>query len=125
MQRGVTDASGQGEEDAMQHIHLSIRDLNHIVIAEINRGKSCDDMVAFLRERGWPESTARKFISNAIDQKTYKEHEAQQAAREAEQDDPFVIDDEKRNMQYAWVVAAIGLSMIALSVVNSLINIVR
>jgi hypothetical protein len=109
----------------MKHIHLSMQDLNHIVITEISRGKSRQDMVTYLRERGWPEDAAHRFISNAIGQKTYKELSAQEAAQEAEQDDPFVIDDEKQKLQYAWVVAAIGLSMIALSVVSNVISIVR
>jgi hypothetical protein len=78
-----------------------------------------------LRERGWPEDAARRFISNATSQKTYKEYAAKEAAREAEQDDPFVIDDEKRNQQYAWLVAAIALTMIAMSVIGTLVNIGR
>jgi hypothetical protein len=124
-QRNSAASTAQRAEGAMQQIHLSIQDLNHIVITEIGRGKSREDMVTYLRDRGWPEDNARKFISNALGQKTYQEYTAQEAAREAEQDDPFIIDDEKQKMQYAWVVAAIGLTMIALSAVNTLINIGR
>lgn len=109
----------------MKHIHLSLQDLNRIVITETSRGKSRDELVAYLRERGWPEDAARKFVSNAIGQQTYKEYTAKEAAREAEQDDPFVIDDEKQNTQLAWVVAAIGLSLIAISTLSTLIQIGR
>jgi hypothetical protein len=109
----------------MKHIHLSMQDLNHIVITEMSRGKTRDDMVVYLRERGWPENAARKFISNVTSQQTYKDYSAQEAAREAEQDDPFVIDDEKQNMQFAWLAAAIGLSLIAMSTLSSLIQLGR
>lgn len=109
----------------MAHIHLSVQDLNQIVISEISRGKSRDDMVAYLRDRGWPEDTARKFISNATSQHHHKIKSAQDATREAEQEDPFVIDDEKQNEQFAWLAAAIGLWMIAMSVVGALVSLGR
>jgi len=106
----------------MKHIHLSMKDLNYIVISEISRGKTREDLVAYLGERGWPEDAARRFISNATSQKIYKEYAAKEAARESEQDDPFVVGDEKQNQQFAWLVAAIGLTMIAMSVISTLVN---
>jgi hypothetical protein len=54
----------------MKHIHLSMRDLHQIIVTEKQRGKTPDDMVSFLRQRGWPEVTARKFIANALFQDT-------------------------------------------------------
>jgi hypothetical protein len=109
----------------MQHIHLSMQDLNQIVIAEMNRGKTCDDMIAYLRERGWPENSARKFIANATDQHANHVQSAQDAAREAEQDDPFTIDDRQQHFHYALFVAAIGLTLIAVSMAGGLMNLIR
>lgn len=109
----------------MTHVHLSMQELNQIVISEMGRGKSRDDMVAYLRERGWPEDAARKFISNATSQHTYKAKSAQEAAREAKQEDPFVMDDEKHNRQFALLAAAIGLGLIAMSVAGALVNLGR
>ncbi len=109
----------------MTHIHLSMNDLNQIVISEMNRGKTRDDMVAYLRERGWPESAARKFIANATGQHTYKVQSAQDAAREAEQEDPFVIGDEKQNLHFALLAAVIGLTLLAVSAASALMNLGR
>ena len=107
----------------MKHTHLSMRDINQIVITEICRGKTRDDLVACLRERGWPENAALRFISNATSQKNYKDGVDKEATREAERNDPFVIDDVKQSQQFAWLVAAIGLTMIAMSIIGTLINI--
>jgi hypothetical protein len=107
----------------MKHTHLSMQDLNLIVITEMSRGKTRDDLVACLRERGWPENVARRFIANATSQKNYKDGVDKEAKRKAEQDDPFVIDDVKQNQQFAWLVAAIGLTMIAMRIIGTLVNI--
>ncbi len=50
----------------MKHIHLSMRDLTQIIVAESDRGKNTHEIVAYLRQRGWPESSARAFVSNIL-----------------------------------------------------------
>lgn len=109
----------------MKQIHLSMQDLNQIIISEMSRGKSREEMVTYLVERGWPEDAARRFISNVKSQHTYRVQSAQDAAREAEQDDPFVIDDEKQKLHFAMLAAAIGLTLIAVSAAGALSNLVH
>lgn len=53
----------------MKQSNLSMRDLNQIIVTESQRGKSLDDLVAFLRQRGWPEVTARQFVINTLEQR--------------------------------------------------------
>lgn len=53
----------------MEQSNLSMRDLNQIIVTESQRGKSLDDLVAYLRQRGWPEVTARQFVINTLEQR--------------------------------------------------------
>jgi hypothetical protein len=45
---------------------LTIRDLARIVVADMQCGKSRDEIVGFLMTRGWPEVSARRFVLNTL-----------------------------------------------------------
>jgi len=58
--------------NTVKHAQLSLRDLNQIIIYETLCGKTRDDLVGYLRERGWPEQSARAFIHNTLSREQTK-----------------------------------------------------
>ena len=91
----------------MKHIHLSMQDLSQIVITEMSRGKSREDMVAYLRERGWPEEAARKFVANVSRQNLIRDPPMNRET-------PFADNDDRQIIQVLLLAAVIGLAMIAM-----------
>lgn len=114
----------------MKNAHLSMRDLRQIVAKEVQSGKSEDEIVRYLTSRGWPETSAKHFISNALSKKE-EAPTTERAYRDAEYSTLFSDGDEKDEAGDAgsallWVAALTGIVLVGLSLAsNGLLSFLR
>ena len=86
-----------------------MRDFSQIITSESHRGKNTDELVHFLRERGWPEPSAKQFIRNVLAK------DRAHALAEQELADTDELSNQKNDLQSgsqpaAWaLVVVIGL----------------
>ncbi len=97
----------------MKPIHLSMRDLNQIIAAELHRGKNTDELIAYLRQRGWPEVSARHFIQNAL-----AKENAKPVSVNEEQTSDAVAPDKGLSM-LGWVAIGMALAFFILNLLMS------
>ena len=50
----------------MTQVHMSLRDLSQLVVLQIQRGKSRDEVAQVLVARGWPEVSAVRFVDMTL-----------------------------------------------------------
>jgi hypothetical protein len=50
----------------MTQAQLSLRDLSQLVVLQIQKGKSRDEVVLVLVARGWPEVSAARFVDMTV-----------------------------------------------------------
>jgi hypothetical protein len=90
-------------------INLTMRELSLIIISQMHAGKSRQEMVAYLRQRGWPDASAQRFIANVLSQS------APMAHTDADTD-----GDEPLSALALWLCTVIGLALIGFSLIASL-----
>ena len=50
----------------MTHVNLSLHELSELVVLQTQRGKSRDEIVKVLVERGWPQVSAERFVDMTL-----------------------------------------------------------
>lgn len=105
----------------MKHIHLSMRELSQIVVAESHRGKKTDELVKYLRGRGWPEQSARKFIENTLAKERAERLARQEAERADDQSSPMApAEMDNENQPLIWAMVAVGMLFASLLLLGAL-----
>jgi hypothetical protein len=97
----------------MKHFHLSMRDLSQIVINEIRSGKSKEEAIRFLKQRGWPEASARQFVMNVLAEEAASRAASQQA-------DAMQESEERTDVRLLWIIALIGIVLVGLNLMGVL-----
>ena len=86
----------------MTHVQLSLHDLSQLVVMQAQRGKSRDEIVRELMERGWPEVSARRFVTmTLIEQQQRASNAAVQGEDESNSKESYTNDQESRRV--LWV----------------------
>jgi hypothetical protein len=95
--------------------HFSMSDLNRIIVAELRRGKSQDDLIAYLQKRGWPLTAAEHFVRNAAfseavaDQRHAEQHTEQQ---------PTSSNTKSWRAAIVWMLALMGLAVMLVDLIS-------
>jgi hypothetical protein len=99
----------------LDRTRLSLRELSLIIINQMQAGKSQQEMVAYLRQRGWPDASAQHFIANVLAQNTAVAqadvHSSGPEQAESPSHDPALL---------LWLIALIGLTLTGLSLISRL-----
>jgi hypothetical protein len=101
----------------MTHSHLTLRELSQIIVTETHCGRSKEDLINYLKQRGWPESAAKQFIMNVLGE------EADADSIRIAQKRPNAAQEDRsrhRNLQLLWTVALIGIALITLNALGLL-----
>jgi hypothetical protein len=95
---------------------LSLRELSLIIINQMHAGKSQQEMVAYLRQRGWPDVSAQHFIANVLAQNTAV------AQADVHLNDPKPAEEYSgsNSALFLWLIALSGLALIGLSLISRL-----
>lgn len=93
---------------------LSLRELSLIIINQMQAGKSQQEMVAYLRQRGWPDASAQHFIANVLAQNTAVAQVDVQR-NEPEPDEEYPGDN---SALFLWLIVLSGLALIGLSLIG-------
>ncbi len=86
----------------MTNVKLSLHDLSQLVVMQAQRGKSRDEIIRVLVERGWPAVSAERFVSMTLTEQ--QERSASAAATGEDKphaDETFTSDQESRRV---WLV---------------------
>jgi hypothetical protein len=111
------------QEDAMKQLHkpfdssfkFSMSDLNHIIVEELRRGKTQDDLIAYLQKRGWPLTTAEHFVRNAA----FSEAVANQNITEQQLTQPSARATSKSwRAALVWMLALMGLAVMLVDFIS-------
>jgi hypothetical protein len=95
---------------------LSLQELSLIIINQMQVGKSQQEMVAYLRQRGWPDASAQHFIANVLAQNTA----VAQADVHANDLEPAEESPDHSSVALLWMIALIGLALTGLSLISRL-----
>ncbi len=83
----------------MTHVQLSLHDLSQLVVMQAQRGKSRDEIVKELMERGWPEVSARQFVTmTLIEQQQRASNAAVQGEDQSNSKESYTNDQESRRV---------------------------
>jgi hypothetical protein len=95
--------------------HFSMSDLNRIIVTELRRGKSQDDLIAYLQKRGWPLTAAEHFVRNAAFSEAVadQKYAEQQAERQ-----PTYATSKNWRIAIAWMLALMGLAVMLVDLVS-------
>ena len=95
--------------------HFSMSDLTRIITEELRRGKTQDDMIAYLQARGWPHITAEQFVKKAAfaDAATDQNMAKQQAETMAMQ-----VGQEPWRAAIWWMIALTGLAFVIVDIIS-------
>jgi hypothetical protein len=100
--------------------HFSMSDLNTIVVEELRRGKTQDDMIAYLQKRGWPLTAAEHFVRNAAfsaavaDQK----HAEQRIARQVGSQHSGATPQKSWRAAIVWMLALMGFVIVLVDLIS-------
>jgi hypothetical protein len=107
------------QEDAMKQLrkpfNFSMSDLNHIIVEELRRGKTQDDLIGYLQKRGWPRTTAEHFVRNAA----FGEAVANQRIAEEPASQPLPQTPQKQwRAAIVWMMALMGLALMLVDIIS-------
>ena len=95
--------------------HFSMSDLTRIITEELRRGKTQDDMIAYLQARGWPHITAEQFVKKTA----FAEAVADQGAAEQQaQTMGMQMGQESWRAAIWWMIALTGLAFVIVDVIS-------
>jgi hypothetical protein len=93
---------------------FSMSDLNHIIVEELRRGKTQDDLIAYLQKRGWPLTAAEHFVRNAA----FSEAVAEQRIADQQLTQPPTQPTSKSwRAALVWMLALMGLAVVLVDVI--------
>jgi hypothetical protein len=87
----------KGGGNTVGHIQLSLHDLSQLVMVQAERGKSREEIVQLLVERGWPKVSAVRFVNT-----TLTEQAGQSTRAQMPDDDPQQANQAFMSDQESW-----------------------